>query len=325
MADINYDDISYPEIATFLTVAKAGSMSLAAQMMHVSQPAVSKRIANLESRFGLILFVRTKGGLKITPAGSELYRELVLSIEHLKEGLTRAHDIQADPAPRIRFGYDGYFDLFLLHDTFAEFSDRHPHVRFETVYPGGFNGEDCAPLFDNRVDIMLCPDDYASGVEEKVHRMRIGAFVFHILVARSNPMAEKDDLGPSDLLGVPLIVAHNSEASSYLKAIRSIFLPYGFAPLIGHVSSRESLCMDIVEKSGISIATPEFWRRMNGRAASFFESQIRAYSIADATYPVSLIWRVDCPEHVERFAECFAEVIARDENAELVKKTYGGE
>ena len=64
MTDINYDDVNFQELVTFLNVAQTGSMSLTAQMMHVSQPAVSKRIASLENRFGLILFARSKGSLR---------------------------------------------------------------------------------------------------------------------------------------------------------------------------------------------------------------------------------------------------------------------
>lgn len=325
MTDINYDDINFQELVTFLNVAQTGSMSLTAQMMHVSQPAVSKRIASLENRFGLILFARSKGSLKITPAGEELYHELVLSVEHLKAGLTRAREAQADPSSRLRFGYDGYFDLPLLHQIFSEFSEKCPQARIETTYPAGFSGEGCSPLFNKTVDIMLCPDDYASGVEGLVQRAHIADFKFHILVARSNPLAAKDDLGPADLLGVPLVVAHNSETSSYLKAIRSIFLPYGFAPTIGHKSSRESLCLDIVEKSGVGIATPEFWKRLNSRASSFFASEIRSYPIPDAVYPMSLVWRADAPKHVAMFAECFNEVISRSGNTRLIQQAYSSD
>ncbi len=51
MASINLDEVEYSEIITFLTVAQTRNMSIAAEHLCVTQPAVSKRISNLEKRY----------------------------------------------------------------------------------------------------------------------------------------------------------------------------------------------------------------------------------------------------------------------------------
>ena len=48
MKAINYDELSYAEIVTFLKVAQTRNMTMAAKEMNISQPAVSKRIANFK-------------------------------------------------------------------------------------------------------------------------------------------------------------------------------------------------------------------------------------------------------------------------------------
>ena len=62
MASINLDEVEYAELITFLTVAETLNMSIAAERLCVTQPAVSKRIANLERRYGIILFIRSGRG-----------------------------------------------------------------------------------------------------------------------------------------------------------------------------------------------------------------------------------------------------------------------
>ncbi len=324
MAEIRFDEISFLELTTFLSVAQTGSMSLSSAALHISQPAVSKRIASLEKKFGLILFVRTNTGLRLTPAGKTLYQELVESLDHLKSGFDRARSVQADPGRTICFGYDGFFDLYILHKIFNQFTAKHPNVRFETKYPTESALEDCSPLFSGKADIMLCPDRYASGVESYVKQAPVTAFQFYILVSKEHPLAKKDNVSPGDLIGVPLIVPHNSENSPYLQTIRSIFVPYGFSPRAEHLSTRESLCFDIVERKGVSIATPGFWNRMNIRASQFFSEEILAFPIDGAEFPMSLFWRNNADALLDEFAACFSAAVSEKENAAILEEIYSG-
>ena len=65
MASINLDEVEYSEIITFLTVAQTRNMSIAAEHLCVTQPAVSKRIANLE--INLRVAVRSKYHMSFPP------------------------------------------------------------------------------------------------------------------------------------------------------------------------------------------------------------------------------------------------------------------
>ena len=71
-------------IKAFSTVADTKSFSLAAHRLHLTQPAVSKRIALLESQMGVRLFDRIGRTVNLTEAGRELEqraRDILLSIE----------------------------------------------------------------------------------------------------------------------------------------------------------------------------------------------------------------------------------------------------
>lgn len=60
------------QLRTFLTVARLGHLTRAAERLHVSQSAVSKQIKALEDELGVILFVRTSTGTSLTKSGQLL-------------------------------------------------------------------------------------------------------------------------------------------------------------------------------------------------------------------------------------------------------------
>lgn len=66
---------------TFLEIAQSGSFIAAAERLHVTQTAVSARIRTLEEMLGRRLFIRNKGGARLTPAGERLVRHATTMVQ----------------------------------------------------------------------------------------------------------------------------------------------------------------------------------------------------------------------------------------------------
>ena len=79
--DINWDYYKY-----FYYVATYGSISQAAEILNISQPAVSQALKNLESSLGGKLFLRTSRGVKLTPEGEMLYTHITKGYENIATG-----------------------------------------------------------------------------------------------------------------------------------------------------------------------------------------------------------------------------------------------
>ena len=65
--------INFDYYKTFCYVAKYKKISIAAEKLFVSQPAISQTIQKLEEQLGSNLFVRTKAGMELTETGKMLY------------------------------------------------------------------------------------------------------------------------------------------------------------------------------------------------------------------------------------------------------------
>ena len=61
------------ELSTFLAIVKYGSISLAAEKLYITQPAISRRLLSLENELGYALLERRKGkrAMELTPEGRE--------------------------------------------------------------------------------------------------------------------------------------------------------------------------------------------------------------------------------------------------------------
>jgi DNA-binding transcriptional LysR family regulator len=90
------DDFDMRHLRYFLTVVRAGTVSAAAQRLHISQPSLSQQIRRLEQRVGAALFLRSSRGVELTSSGRAFLRE----IQEIP-GQLRSAIAAAAPAPRV--------------------------------------------------------------------------------------------------------------------------------------------------------------------------------------------------------------------------------
>ena len=319
MASINLDEVEYAELITFLTVAETLNMSIAAERLCVTQPAVSKRIANLERRYGIILFIRSGRGLQLTPAGRVFYHEVLRSMEHLRRAFIVAAETQAEPVRTLRLGYDGFFDIPLLYEITRRYMDQYPGSR---VVLYSYSEENCLDLFNGNADIMICPKSYQSTAPSRVEYEPVGTFQFSAIMSREHPLATRQSLSVQDLLGVSLTVARIEENSPYLSAVRQMFSKHGISPRFDHMVQRENLLFALMT-GGVAIASTGFWRRLNARTAAFYEENLKAFPLEGETLSVGFMWRTDGEQsEVSRFIKVYREVIEDPDKREIMEAAY---
>ncbi len=114
------------QVKTFLAVAAHGGFRRAAEVLNVSQPAVSARIQALEDSLGTSLFARGAAKLSLTPAGRTLrpYAEQVL--RDIAEARQAVHQLQPSAAGALRIAAALSICTYFLPDVLKRYQRAHP-------------------------------------------------------------------------------------------------------------------------------------------------------------------------------------------------------
>ena len=120
MEDLRLRRLKFRDLHILDTVAEAGSMAKAAPRLGMSQPAVSRVVADMEHLLGVPLFDRTSTGVELTRFGRALRRRTITVTDELKQGLGELTSL-ADPDA----GRNSYRD-----DRTHDGADRHDHPEY---------------------------------------------------------------------------------------------------------------------------------------------------------------------------------------------------
>jgi DNA-binding transcriptional LysR family regulator len=142
------------DLHAFLMVVQRGSMAKAAEQLRVSQPAISKVVADLEHALGVRLLDRGRRGVEPTLYGRALVKRAMIAFDELKQGV-RDIAFLADPsAGDLTIGCADSIAATILRPIMDRFSAKHPSVvvRVETIPSPAIND---VGLHDRKFDLVL--------------------------------------------------------------------------------------------------------------------------------------------------------------------------
>jgi LysR family transcriptional regulator, nitrogen assimilation regulatory protein len=116
------------QLRYFVGIVQAGSLSRAADQMHVAQSALSHHLASLESELGRQLVTRRSKGILVTEAGAVLYRHAEAILRHLefaKRDVVSALDV---PSGRVSIGFPIAWTPIVGYELFARMRSAYPQV-----------------------------------------------------------------------------------------------------------------------------------------------------------------------------------------------------
>jgi LysR family transcriptional regulator, hydrogen peroxide-inducible genes activator len=143
------------QLTYFAAVAKAGSFTAAARSLSVRQPTVSAAIAEFEAFVGTTVFLRSRAGVELTPAGRDLLtrvRGVLAALEEVKEGIARLRDPEVK---LLRLAYSPVLDIRSLSRLAEPFVAEHPGV--EVVFKECQIGEVQGRVEAQQADIVCAP------------------------------------------------------------------------------------------------------------------------------------------------------------------------
>lgn len=113
----------------FLATAKCGNISQAASKLYISQPAVSKAIAKLESNIKTSLFIRTPKGVTLTAEGQILYDNINKAFSYIENGEALLEQIVKNGEGQLRIGASQTLCKHILLPYLRDFKEKYPLVQ----------------------------------------------------------------------------------------------------------------------------------------------------------------------------------------------------
>ena len=199
----------------FLTIAREENMTNAANILHVSQSALSRQMADLEAELGRKLFIRTNRKTMLTEDGMRLRQraEEIVSLVEKTEMEFKASDETISGQIDIGAGETRTFSL--IARAMKQTQSRFPHIHF-TVYSA--NAVDVTERLEHgTLDFGLLFEPVNKELYQYLSMPC--ADTVGLLVSKKSPLAVKETITEEDLLSVPLIVSTRFSPDTLLSAV----------------------------------------------------------------------------------------------------------
>ena len=198
-------------LRSLLAVADTGTITGAARRLNVTQPALSRRIRQLEEHLGVTLLDRGRKGVALTAIGELVLPEARILAE-------RYDNLRAEVAARtrleggtVRIGGGATAVSFVLPGAIAAYQLDHPSVRFEVREAGSREVTDTVADGRSELGIVTLPVASREVVAEPLLEDQIVPICSH-----NHPLARTSDVDISDLAGLGLV---GFEAGSAIRRL----------------------------------------------------------------------------------------------------------
>lgn len=198
----------------YLAVCEMGSMSRAAERLHVTQPTLSRQISDLERELGCVLLVRHSRSVEPTEEGLHLMSRAadIVSLADLTEGEYRERGKVVAGDIRISCGESS--GIAPIASAARAFRMRYPQVRF-CLHSG--NADYVIERLERGLDDFAVLFSYP-GIDRYEHLRLPHTDAWGVYLPADDPLAAKDVVSPEDLEGLPLIASEQTLETDELTA-----------------------------------------------------------------------------------------------------------
>lgn len=237
-------------LQVFHTVARVLNFTKAAEILHMTQPAVTFQIRQLEEHFNTRLFDRTHNRISLTSAGARVfeYADRIFELYDEMEGTVR--DMTGDMTGVLVLGASTTLAEYVLPSLLGHFKRQYPDVVIRLKVSN--TDAIVAMVEDNEIDLGV--------VEAPVANKKLAVEVFRIdqlvvVAPPGHPLSAKSTLRPGDLLAYPYIAREHGSGTR--EVTLDYFRDAGVDParlnVIMELGSPESIKGAVEAGMGVSI------------------------------------------------------------------------
>lgn len=237
-------------IEAYQAVMTYGTTARTAEILGMSQPAVSKAIMALERSIGFKLFDREKGRLVPTAEGQLFFREVQVSLAGIAKLRSAAARIRDYGSGDIRIACLSAFSTNLVPDAIARFNKRHPEIAVSLTVAASSVIRDM--IAANQLDIAIAADEIDTTGIEATPFAQIPAV---IALPPGHALASRDIIVPADLDRVDFVALAPEDTTRH--EAQAIFAQHGVAPkVVAETAYSSVVCALVLAGLGCGIVDP---------------------------------------------------------------------
>lgn len=188
------NELKYMEAA--IAVAEELSFSRAAKRLHLSQPAITKHIAELEESLGVILFVRDHHVVTLTDAGRAYVEEARIAVLHAERAVHAARAAGQNTEMVLNIGRSPYADPFFTSTLLATRLPLYPRLRLNLS--SGFSCDLTHDVLTGELDVALVIEPPQSG---RLTSLKIEESPFFVVMSQEDELANYPSVSLDQLAG----------------------------------------------------------------------------------------------------------------------------
>ncbi|MBA2460750.1 MAG: LysR family transcriptional regulator [Actinobacteria bacterium] len=210
------------QIEAFLTVAERRSVSEAAVVLYVTQPALTTRIKKLERELGVELFVRTPRGMRLTAEGRAFRSHAQRATQSLAEGRQLLREMREGRVGELLLGAAPAISTYVLPLVLRRFQESFPNVRL--AVRTGHSEEILELVLRERVHVGLVRELPHAAISSR----RLYEDEIVLVVHPEHRFAEHRSIAVGELRGERLVLFDRT--SSYFVLTSAFFREAGVVP-----------------------------------------------------------------------------------------------
>mgnify|MGYP002656242150 FL=1 len=243
-------NVTHRHIEIFHAVMTSGNLTAAAELLHTSQPTVSRELARFEKVIGLRLFERVRGRLHPTVQGLRLFEEVQRSWSGLERIISAAEGLRQFRQGELSIACLPVFSQSLLPPLCQPFLQRYPDLSLNIIPQE-------SPLLEEwlsaqRHDLGLTETHVTPAGTERIELLTLNEVC---VLPAQHPLAARRVLTPQDFAGESYISLSRSD--SYRQLLDALFHEQGVQRrMVMETHSAASVCAMVRAGVGISVVNP---------------------------------------------------------------------
>jgi DNA-binding transcriptional LysR family regulator len=227
------------QLEYFIAAGETGSITLASERIHISQPSISTAISHLERELGVQLFIRHHAqGLSLTPAGRDLLREAKNLIGQAEGLYTLASETSGKVRGRLSLGCMVTLAPMLVLELSQSFQAAFPATQIQHIE--GNQEQLLEGLRRSEVDVAIA---YDLRIPEDILFKPLVSLPPHVVVSEAHALARRASVSLSELASEPMILLDLPLSREYFL---SLFYNSGLQPLVVARSAHQEVVRTMV-------------------------------------------------------------------------------